>query len=1457
MSQLTFQSLCKSLKNRPSLKSYAQELNTLTGAIAALIENPVVGSVAAFFKSLSEKDKLISLGSTVLDAILNRTSAEDYNGRVKQMQDAYGIIYFTAFFDELDSRLPDNIRRSIQLSLKEKQSMFQSSAFSNVDNHADRREVLFPDIVCGHDKVDRDLLDIYSSMASRLRDFVRGLSFQDVAEDKDIQAFDQIIKSLPTAAVERFHNQYLILCSKFNEFYIFTQLEHEKKKQYIWDSQYQTILSIAMRSQSSSETGLANLKDIIIGLPHQIKEERIQEIVGELIKKYQKNIERPLISTKDGEENLIYPPISEAFIPQAYKLLLYSGKERLEQPETWKNLDPRQDMTSFWAKYCIDPNSVNELLLILGEPGGGKSLLTEILCARTITPSNICIRIPLRNYDMEEDIEAIVCKQINRDGDASDPIQTFKFFAEEFRGNPIMLFFDGYDEVMQATGGVYRNLLTKIRQFQERCQEQNRPVRIIITSRETLIDKADIPKRTTVMKLLEFDDERKNRWINIWNAYNHETLVKAGIQDFALPVGNKDINDLSGQPLLLLMLAIYDANFEIGTNALKRANGEAENMDRTKLYDELLRRFIRRELRKGQKGNDRIYEEAPPEEQDAMVDEEMKKLGIAALGMFVREKLSLKVGELEDDLGYMNAKVTTYDSKNKKILKNAEALFGSFFFIHDSRSENEEDEKEAAFEFLHKTFYEFLVADLILQYLIDAADDLIERKKSSRRGESHYWEALEKPDSIDNAYYATLNSSCLCAEPEVIEMIAEWKDGKLSKYFHAINPDFIGEMGQVLTDLFSKHLDIIQTKVFAPLVDRKGGLASGRDYLNACAVYLINLIILQILINKECKIDIEKWRYISQFLRMNIPLLQENSQIESSGKKLKRNFKIDPYEEMILKFMDLFLIEQCGDKIVLTKKQQIGKIERDNLQEVRIDAFNFMQDNVTRRVYQLHDLNNSSEQREEYVKELIQQGFDFGFEVIIEQIREIVYSLEGWASRPLDEDIQYVIEKNIINGVRCLQQNRVDGSLVLDWLLCISRITDKLGLSGWKGRIHISQMRNAWMELGDAIFRLYGNKKGIISVFLESTKKLNYENILMQRPLLQHVFSYRPNLSYESVATLAEMVPSFFQTPFYEADFFHLGIDTRRLLLAESPRTIAAILKLLYISGETGPSDKNVRIIQSRWEHYLDISPEELPDLLEVYLQMGEFMAVKKFLRNITKIRTNWINRLVDQYSESLVSFLNIARIVGEDRNLSRCIEHRFAGNRSHIKAEQFPGVIMRLAHNDVLSGPAYIHDSFAVPIFFEQYPLMFGLDSKQAIYILYQIALKRIESVNYADLLRACKYSLQYYNLVLEESVTTTAQMLTLCEIINNSISLKSILDKNSRAIYTNNSFAFYARSCFNKAIFTRDRAAVSSLECMLNNMNSEIEADMEEYFRKQLPFLQAYSWSLAKTVRELYGID
>ena len=951
------------------------------------------------------------------------------------------------------------------------------------------------------------------------------------------------------------------------------------------------------------------------------------------------------------------------------------------------------------------------------------------------------------------------------------------------------------------------------------------------------------------MKLLEFDDLRKKQWIDIWNEYNHEALTNSGLDDFSLPEKDKDIDELSGQPLLLMMLAIYDANFEMGTNALKRENDQRESLNRTKLYDELLRRFIRRELRKGPRGEELSFEDADENEQDSMVDEEMKKLGIAALGMFVREKLSLKVGELDDDLKYMKAKTVDYGNQHKKSLKNAERIFGSFFFIHDSRSENEndEDEKEASFEFLHKTFYEFLVADLILQYLIDSVDDLNDRKSNKKRGEAYYWEALDKPDMFDEAYYASLNGACLCMEPEIIQMMADWKDRKINNYFHGQRSDFNQVIEQVVEDLFNKHAAMIRIGIFAPSTWGNGGLASGKPYPQASAVYLMNLLILQIIVKGECRIKISEWDFISQFLKLNAPLPKKDK-LQALEIKPSRQLKINPYEEIVLKFMALFQLQRDGEDVLLSKKTQVNEFEQKNLLEARMDVFNFMQDDVTWKLYQLHDVGSSPQLKQKHRVDLCKQGINLNFDLVMFQLHEaILHSTSDY----------HELEEIIHAGVREIGYQR-DAALVLDWLLCIQILISKT-TQFVLPRYITHGIFSDFDMLADIIFQRYINQEKIVLVFLEILKKCNCVRILTENPNILEKLFHSFSVSSDLIIAIAECIP--LQRRIERNQVLHYSSnDTTdqiidNIISRDSPKEIAALLKYLYLASIISSSHPVWDEIQRNWDRYLWKSPVELLELLQMYLQLGKFKEVKGFLRNTEKKGGRL--RLPP---EAVIGFLNIAEAVGEDLRFSEFVVRHFDMGSGAI--ERYPHVFMKLLLYAVSNRSSQLDVNYYMHIFLQHYNIPFHYDAEEAVYILYRIQDYR-DFENQEWIPKACAYSLEYYNLLLEKSIKAAARLMILYQRLPEPEKMEAVgriheffedaIHKDEPAAFP----VFCAERCFDKAISNHDRTDISVLMEFLDSMDISTKADLVGYFKGRYPYLKMYSAKLARKVADIYQLS
>ena len=372
-------------------------------------------------------------------------------------------------------------------------------------------------------------------------------------------------------------------------------------------------------------------------------------------------------------------------------------------------------------------------------------------------------------------------------------------------------------------------------------------MRVIVTSRITLIDKATVPSGSTILRLLEFDKNQRERWISIWNKANVNYFREAKIEEFALPdendAGAEKVLALAEQPLLLLMLALYDSQ----DNQLRKSR----TLDRTKLYDSLLRRFVTRERGKG-----KVLDDATASERRKILDAEMQRLGVAALGMYNRRKIHILTPELNEDLKFFNSERPVTES-SAKALSQAELLLGSFFFVHKSKAQHtagaaEYHEETSAFEFLHNTFGEFLTADFILRRALTevVALNALQQNEELR-------EALEKrlndADGFQREWFASLVYTPLFSRPVVLEMMREWIQHIL-KEKNLAKKSFINHLDTIVLNQIKRLLN----KREMPSIIRKETAQEGyrvpfgdHPLLGHIAIYSINLILLRVIVSEE------------------------------------------------------------------------------------------------------------------------------------------------------------------------------------------------------------------------------------------------------------------------------------------------------------------------------------------------------------------------------------------------------------------------------------------------------------------------------------------------------------------------------------------------------------------------------------------------------------------------------
>ena len=1307
MKQLTFESVCKQLKKENVYKDIVEKLDAISGATILLLGVKGIGNqVNLFLDALTVKDELINIGKSVIERIIeNKTNV--YDKRINLMKWAYSIIYYTAFFDVLDEQLPKEIREGIALTLNEKKDIFEKAEFGEKGKKGviSEKEIQFPSILYNYTRVEADLKELYSSMCEGLRKFVHLLAFEEISDEKTVKHFYHVLENLPKLAIERFQAQYLYLASNFNEFYIYMQIESSKNKEIYIEKSYKELITVCNESKEKIDVGLQNLERIMLELPEKIYEEKVNNIVDSLVEGYRREIEKPIIEAKNKDEKIQYPSISEAFIPQSYQIVEYTGNEKLEKEKTWREEEVYDEMDTFWANYFVSPYSLENILLILGEPGGGKSLLTKIICARMIDHHNIFIRVPLREINVEKEIETIICEQIQKDGDASEPIPTFKWFADNFKYNPVTIVFDGYDEVLQATGGVYRSFLNKILRFQQLCEEKHRPIRVVVTSRDILIDKAEIPVGTTVLKLLEFNAEQRDHWIQIWNQNNKEVFKRENIEVFKLPDNNKSIEELSKQPLLLLMLAIYDANIEEGINSL----GQEDVLNRTRLYNELLRRFIKRELKKGTRGTEISYDEVGEEERELMINEEMERLGIAALGMFIRGKLSLKVSELEKDITYMEIETPKYETAGR-MLKNAEILFGSFFFIHDSQSGSlEEDVKEEAFEFLHKTFYEFLVAHLVLKYLVEQIDELNELR--CLRNKNNYQKAIDNPDHLGRRYYVTLINTYLFTEPEIIEMLLEWKEDIIKAYFTGQRQEF----DITMLELFNNQICTMCDAVFMPSVWKESFHESipEKSYFKYCAIYLANILVLQTLVSQSQKsiIQNERWIYISQFLKMNVP------------------------EEILLKFTALFNINKKKDGIYIEKNYISGKSEQKNRFEIQLDISNFLQDDFTSNLLMLHDETIPNNKKQKYRLALSKKGIDIPFEILLGEVQEYIFKNNN----------RFSLDRNMHNACKILDEHKVDTVLVFNWLVCINKCVEVTPHSEWRGRIE--------EILIDIVLRQYKDNVSIVLEIFKFIKRIGAERVFRRRiKAVQRGLKYwmynRPEIVLEILKSeinlikydLVESLVEEFQNNFFE--IFEIAPETS-LELLETFCKFAVSEKLDYLFDA----------ILMKWEHIYMQSPRAMSKLIKLCGQLNK----EKILINLFNNNIAAFEKMIEYYPEIAMDLLEFIQIKTEGKVSFDFIFSYLIKNVNQIidgqpkKIAQLVRIAIMFNNVDEVSDLAHI--------ICKRYNKIFRWAPNEAVEFYNTACINEMNGENR----RMIMYLLEHYTFLLDHSINSAIDLLLL----------------------------------------------------------------------------------------------
>ncbi|MCG8927153.1 AAA family ATPase [Lentzea sp. CC55] len=488
----------------------------------------------------------------------------------------------------------------------------------------------------------------------------------------------------------------------------------------------------SMEDHRATRAALARLEDVL----REVTAEPVRGVwLTELAAVYSAALRRPLVLSDGGRR---IPALGEAYVDPRFQLLVNAGRETV--PSTagyWADRPERTDLYAYLAGHLTSSEAWWSPLLVLGDPGSGKSVLTEVLAARLSAAGTPVVRVELRTAPADSDVRQQIEHGLRRLLD--EPVG-WAAFSRATGGSVPVVVLDGLDELMQATGVSQNRYLTTIAELQRDLADKQRPAAFVVTSRLSVCAGLALPPMSHVVRLLPFSDEQVRQWLRVWNEGG--APLPAGV---AL-----EYPELAEQPLLLLMLALYDAV----DGALQR---DHQQISRGQLYERLLERFARREVGKSPV-------ERTEEGLDDDVEFELDRLSVVALAMFNRGVQWVTGDQVTADL----AALLEVGSADRSVgartpLSSGDLALGRFFFVQKTEAVRGDDTKLATYEFLHATFGEYLVARFVWRTLTDL---LREDAAKSRR----------KTTVDDTELYSVLSFMTLTTSKPVLDFLRELAD---------------------------------------------------------------------------------------------------------------------------------------------------------------------------------------------------------------------------------------------------------------------------------------------------------------------------------------------------------------------------------------------------------------------------------------------------------------------------------------------------------------------------------------------------------------------------------------------------------------------------------------------------------------------------------------------------------
>ncbi len=446
----------------PKELSYSDAVKLLGGSDSRLVSAldslagglllAAVGSGSAFALNLFEaKGELARLSGALAIGLGERVRGLGRFDRTERLCAAHKVIVLTGFFEAVSGvRLPFGARElgftaSTQVSIGTGEAVASDRLRTLAEILNDSAVPGEPERLSSGSGATR-LDEYYASLSGRLTHYIEGLAVWDSLGDEAKNALQLTLRNeVPAVAVRRYEERLRQLAADFPEVGFWTaRLDHAG-------------MGDQLRALSIGLAGMGRALDSIAA--GQVPDDRREA----LIKRYRKALERPIMEAGDVPEGMTIPSLAAAYVSPAFRFAPVAQSSTVDRESWWEGFSVRDDLQEFLIGYLTSVRAATGPLIVLGQPGSGKSVLVKILSARLPPTDFMTVRVALRDVPADVDLQSQIEHAIRVETGESLPWPTLARAAGD--AMPVVLL-DGFDELLQATGIGQTDYLEQVARFQ-------------------------------------------------------------------------------------------------------------------------------------------------------------------------------------------------------------------------------------------------------------------------------------------------------------------------------------------------------------------------------------------------------------------------------------------------------------------------------------------------------------------------------------------------------------------------------------------------------------------------------------------------------------------------------------------------------------------------------------------------------------------------------------------------------------------------------------------------------------------------------------------------------------------------------------------------------------------------------------------------------------------------------